>query len=137
MALVLGKTQEKDTVCQSCQTTRIQYLHHHMFRQHTCSKWAQQHLVKASLVGATGPCGSLDPPKVCTARAPWQDRLSECLSERTLFHIENDLSTSHEVWGMANIRLCTEKCTPNPNYTACPLFHNGLCMPLAVSILLL
>ena len=26
-----------------------------------------------------------------------------CFSERTLFHIENDLSTSHEMWGMANV----------------------------------
>ena len=59
-----GTTQDKDVLFQIRETTRIQYLHHLMFRQHTCNKWAQQHMVKASLVGAAGPCGSEDIPKV-------------------------------------------------------------------------
>ena len=33
-------------------------------------------------------------------------------------------------------KYCTEKCIHN-NHTACPLFHNGLCVSLAVSLLLL
>ena len=33
-------------------------------------------------------------------------------------------------------KQCTEENTLKPNYTACPLFHNGFCTSLVVSLLL-
>ena len=71
--LLPGTTQDKDMLFPGCETTRIQYLHHLMLRQHTCSKWAQQHVFDASFVGVAGPCGSTDVPKDCTAHALWQE----------------------------------------------------------------
>ena len=55
---------------QSCETTS-QCLNYPMFTRHTCSKWAEQHVINASLAGAKSPCGSPNIPKVCTTRAPW------------------------------------------------------------------
>ena len=82
----MDNPHSQDMLFQSCETTRIQHLHHLMFRQHTCSKWAQQDVFNASLVGATGPCGFPNLPKVCTARAvakapTSQDQATTCEAE--------------------------------------------------------
>ena len=65
------------------------------------------------------------------------------LDNKWLSHIQNTIVCpktgvrGHNCDRTVIRKQCTEKNTPNPNNTTRPLFHDGVCMPLVVSLLLL
>ena len=105
MTLVPGTIQDKDMLFQSCNTRRLQCLRHLMFTWHTCTTWAQQHVVNTHLAGAIQPCGSPDIPKVCTACAPQQEgSLSHRFSVTHLISL--DCSTTSQYTRLATLDEC-------------------------------